>query len=496
MADMTFAFDNSYARLPDRFFARMKPTRTPEPRLVRLNHALARQLRLDPETLSTDEGVEVLAGNRVPADAAPLSMAYAGHQFGTWVPQLGDGRAILLGEVTDRDGVRRDVQLKGSGRTPFSRMGDGRAVLGPVLREYLVSEAVAALGIPTTRALAAVRTGEEVMRERPLPGAILTRVARSHVRVGTFQYFAAREDHEALRALAGYVIERHYPDAADAPKPCLALLNAVVAGQAELVAAWMLVGFVHGVMNTDNTSIAAETIDYGPCAFMDAYDPKTVFSSIDHQGRYAYGNQPRILHWNLACLAQALLPLLGADESSALDEAQEAVDAFPALFNAAWLSGMRRKLGLTGPRTGDEGLIDDLLRRMAENRADFTLTFRRLADVAAIDGGPEEDGPVRALFEDATAFDSWAGDWRRRLSAEAVSPAERRAMMRAASPAFIPRNHRVEEALRMAIDEDNLAPFDELMTVLSSPYEDQPEFAKYADAPPRDQPAYRTFCGT
>ncbi len=507
-AGLRFGFDNSFARLPeDRFFARMKPTPVPEPRLVRLNEPLARRLGLDPERLSGPRGVAVLAGNRLPDDAEPLSMAYAGHQFGAFVPQLGDGRAILLGEVIDRDGVRRDIQLKGSGRTPFSRMGDGRAVLGPVLREYLVSEAMAALGIPTTRALAAVTTGEEVMRERPLPGAILGRVARSHVRVGTFQFFAARRDEAALRTLADYVIGRHYPQAAESARPYRALLDAVVAGQAGLVARWMQVGFVHGVMNTDNTSIACETIDYGPCAFMDAHHPDTVFSSIDHQGRYAYANQPHIVHWNLGCLAQALLPLLGADQDAAVAEAQAAVDAFPAAFNKAWLAGMRQKLGLGQARPGDRALAEDLLSRMERNRADHTLTFRRLGEVADAGAGPEGDGAVRALFRDPGAFDDWAARWRRRLAeegdgggdgeggGEGGGAAARRAAMQAVNPAFIPRNHMVEEALGAA-NEGDLGPFDQLMSVLASPYEDQPEFARYAEPPAEGQEVYRTFCGT
>jgi uncharacterized protein YdiU (UPF0061 family) len=440
-----FAFDNSYACLPEHFFARLAPTRMPAPRLIRLNDPLARHLGLDPERLSTPEGVEILAGRRLPAGSAPLAMAYAGHQFGVWVPQLGDGRAILLGEVIDQDGVRRDIQLKGAGRTPFSRAGDGRAVLGPVLREYIVSEAMAALGVPTTRALAAVTTGEEVMRERRLPGAILVRIADSHVRVGTFQYFAARQDVEALRLLADYVIARHYPEATETEHPYRALLHAVIARQADLVARWMHIGFIHGVMNTDNTSIAGETIDYGPCAFMDAYHPDTVFSSIDHQGRYAYSNQPRIAHWNLVCFAQTLLPLLGSDEAEAVSGAQEAIDAFPGRYEAAWLAGMRRKLGLAEMRDGDRALAQDLLGRMAENGADFTLTFHRLSDAEG--PGAEADVAMRGLFKDPAAFDAWATRWRQRLAEEHLDTAGRRAAMRAANPAFIPRNHLVEEAI-------------------------------------------------
>ncbi|HEX8375821.1 MAG TPA: YdiU family protein, partial [Geminicoccaceae bacterium] len=432
-------FDNTYARLPGRFYARLDPAPVAAPRLVRLNADLAERLGLDPDGLAGPEGVEVLAGNRVPEGAEPMALAYAGHQFGNFVPRLGDGRAILLGEVVGRDGARRDIQLKGSGRTPFSRGGsDGRAALGPVLREYLVSEAMAALGVPTTRALAAVTTGEAVRRGTALPGAVLTRVAASHVRVGTFQYFAARGDAEAVRLLADHAIARHYPEAAAAEHPYRALLEAVVARQAELVARWLLVGFVHGVMNTDNTSVAGETIDYGPCAFMDAYDPATVFSSIDLGGRYAYGNQPRVARWNLARLAETLLPLLGEDEDSVLAAAREALAAFGPRFEAAHLGGLRRKLGLSTEGEGDAALARDLLERMAEDGADFTLTFRRLCGAAA---GPEGDAAVRALFADAGAYDAWAGRWRRRLAEEPGEPEARGAAMRAVNPAVIPRNH-------------------------------------------------------
>jgi uncharacterized protein YdiU (UPF0061 family) len=495
-AETTFAFDNSYAKLPNRFFARMKPTPTTAPRFVRLNLQLARHLGIDPVGLSTAEGIKILSGNSVPAGAAPLALAYAGHQFGVWVPQLGDGRAILLGEVIDRDGVRRDIQLKGAGRTPFSRMGDGRAALGPVLREYIVSEAMAALGIPTTRALAVVTTGEEVWRERALPGAILTRVAQSHVRVGTFEFFSARGDTDALTLLADYVIRRHYPAAADAANPYRALLDAVVARQAQLVARWMLVGFIHGVMNTDNCSIAGETIDYGPCAFMDTYHPDTVFSSIDHRGRYAYANQPRMALWNLARFAQTLLPLLGDDDAQALAEGQAAIDAFPGNYEAAWRDGMAHKLGLADMRAEDIELAQDLLACMAENGADFTLTFRGLCEVAAPECGTEDDATVRRLFDDPTAFDAWALRWRRRLAEEDRDSDQRRTAMRAVNPGFIPRNHLVEEAIRAAVDRKDFAPFEQLTTVLVTPYEDQPAFARYAEPPRSDQIVHQTFCGT
>jgi uncharacterized protein YdiU (UPF0061 family) len=488
-----FPFDNSYAQLPERFHARLDPTPVAAPQLVRLNTALAECLGLDPDALASPDGVAVLAGNRVPEGAVPIALAYAGHQFGHFVPQLGDGRAILLGEVVGRDGLRRDIQLKGSGPTPFSRRGDGRAALGPVLREYLVSEAMAALGVPTTRALAAVTTGEAVRRETALPGAVLTRVAASHLRVGSFQYFAAQGDAAAVRLLADYAIARHVPAAAAAAQPYRALLDEVIARQAELVARWLHIGFIHGVMNTDNTSISGETIDYGPCAFMDAYDPATVFSSIDHGGRYAYGNQPRIAQWNLARLAETLLPLLAEDQDQGVAVAQEALAAFGPRFQAAYLDGLRRKIGLATGREDDAALVQDLLQRMAANHADFTLTFRRLADAVA---GPDGDAAIRGLFADPGAYDAWAARWRQRLDDDPVEPAARRAAMRAVNPAFIPRNHLVEAALAAAVEKRDFAPFDELLEVVSRPYEDRPEFARYAEPPGPDQAVYQTFCGT
>ena len=488
-----FAFDNSYARLPERFYSRLAPVGVSSPRLVRLNEKLAAHLNLDLAALSSPEGVAVLAGNRIPERADPLAMAYAGHQFGMFVPQLGDGRAILLGEVVDRDGVRRDIQLKGSGRTPYSRSGDGRAALGPVLREYIVSEAMAALGIPTTQALAAVTTGETVWRDRPLPGAVLTRVAQSHVRIGTFQFFAARGDTEAIRHLADYVIGRHYPTAAGEENPYLALLNALIGRQADLVAGWALVGFIHGVMNTDNMSIAGETIDYGPCAFMDTYHPETVYSSIDHFGRYAYGNQPRIAQWNLTRFAETLLLLLAEDTNTAVEAAQTALDDFLPRFDQAFAAGLRLKLGLLRTEPGDALLAKDLLDRMAANSADFTLTFRRLCDAA---GNADRDEDVRRHFDDPSAFDEWAKQWRQRLSAEGGHPAERVAVMRRANPAFIPRNHLVEEAITAAQDHSDFGPFETLLCVLATPYEDQPGFTRYAEPPRPDQVVHQTFCGT
>jgi serine/tyrosine/threonine adenylyltransferase len=488
-----FPFQNTYAALPANFFARVAPTPVASPRLIKLNRPLAVHLGLDPDLLSSSEGAEILAGKTLPAGADPIAMAYAGHQFGQFVPQLGDGRAILLGEVIDRDGVRRDIQLKGSGPTPFSRRGDGRAALGPVLREYIVSEAMFALGIPTTRSLAAVVTGESVMRETALPGAVLTRVAASHVRVGTFQYFAARGDTEGVRRLADHVIARHYPQAANGERPYHALLEGVIARQAELVARWLLVGFIHGVMNTDNTSISGETIDYGPCAFMDHYDPAQVFSSIDEMGRYAYANQPRIALWNLTRLAECLLPLFSDDQERAIAEAQDILGAFIEKFATAYQAGLRNKIGLFATRDGDEALVQDLLDAMARNQADFTLTFRRLSE-AAFD--PALDTGVRALFAEPSAYDEWAARWRQRASEEPQSPAERQAAMRAVNPAFIPRNHRVEAVIEAALVRDDYAPFEELLAVLSKPFEDQPPLAAYAEPPQPDQRVLQTFCGT
>ncbi|MBK1657423.1 protein adenylyltransferase SelO [Paracraurococcus ruber] len=488
-----FPFDNTYARLPDRFHARLPPTPVAAPRLVRVNAALAAALGLDAEALAGEAGVAVLAGNAVPEGAEPLAQAYAGHQFGGFSPQLGDGRAILLGEIVAPDGKRRDIQLKGSGPTPYSRRGDGRAALGPVLREYIVSEAMHAMGIPTTRSLAAVTTGEPVYRETPLPGAVLTRVAASHLRVGTFQFFAARQDVEALRILADYAIARHYPALRDAPEPCRAFLGAVVEAQARLVAQWMLVGFIHGVMNTDNCTISGETIDYGPCAFMDAYDPATVFSSIDYQGRYAYANQPGIVHWNLTRLAETLLPLLAAESEPAIEIAKAELARFAPAFEGAWHAGLRRKLGLLEAGEGDLALAQDLLERMQASGADFTLTFRALAGAAE---GPAGDAAVQALFRDPAAWDGWAARWRARLAQDATAPATRAAAMRAASPAIIPRNHQVEAAIAAAVEREDLGPFEALLDALARPFEDRPGLERYALPPRAEERVLQTFCGT
>jgi len=485
-------FDNSYARLPDRFFERAAPSPVSAPRLIRINRPLAVELNIDPEWLESPAGIEMLAGNSFPDSAEPIAMAYAGHQFGGFVPQLGDGRALLVGEVIDAHGMRRDIQLKGSGPTRFSRNGDGRAAIGPVLREYIVSEAMAALGIPTTRTLAAVLTGDPVYRERRLPGAILARVAASHIRIGTFQFFAARGDVEGLRALSDHVIGRHFPELAERDEPYLALLETVIARQAELMARWMLVGFIHGVMNTDNMSISGETIDYGPCAFMDEYDPAAVFSSIDAQGRYAFANQPRIAVWNLTRLAETLLPLLHENEDEAIGKAEAALKTFQPLHEATLHGGFRRKLGLFTEEETDLALVGDLLARMARNRADFTLTFRGLADEIE---GQAGDGATRLLFSDPGAFDEWAEPWRQRLARE-PDRASRRQDMRSVNPRYIPRNHRIEAVIEAAVETEDFGPFEELLAVTGKPFDEQPDFARYALPPEQHERVLQTFCGT
>ena len=490
---MKFAFDNTYARLPDRFYARVSPARVREPRLVKVNRALAEVLGLDAEALASAEGAQVFSGNTLPEGADPIALAYAGHQFGNFVKQLGDGRAILLGEVVGKDGKRRDIQLKGAGRTPFSRGGDGRAALGPVLREYVVSEAMAALGVPTTRALAAVTTGERVVRDEMLPGAIVTRVAASHIRVGTFQFFAARDDREALATLASYALARHYPEAMGSGNDALALLDRVMAAQATLVARWLGVGFVHGVMNTDNTSISGETIDYGPCAFLDEYDPAKKFSSIDRGGRYAFANQPRIAQWNMARLAEALLPLLAEGEEAAVRLATERVQSFTALFEAANARVQRAKLGLVREEEDDSALAADLLERLAASSVDYTVFFRGLCAAAA---DPAADAQVAALFENPGAFHDWAEAWRRRLAREDLAPEARASAMRLVNPAFIPRNHRIEELIQAAVLRNDFAPFETLLRVLERPYEEQPEAAHLSEPPQLDERVRNTFCGT
>jgi uncharacterized protein YdiU (UPF0061 family) len=484
---------SSYASLPERFFARVQPTRVAAPHLIKLNQALAADLNIDLSGLDAPALANLFSGNDLPPGTVPIAMAYAGHQFGHFVPQLGDGRAILIGEMRDRTGVLRDIQLKGCGRTPYSRSGDGRAALGPVLREYLVSEAMHALGIPTTRTLAAVTTGESVQRETALPGAILTRVAASHVRVGTFEYFAARGDAAGTKILADYVIDRHYPLCAHDESPYLALLKQVVSRQAALIAGWMNVGFIHGVMNTDNMAVSGETIDFGPCAFMDTFDPATVFSSIDARGRYAYANQPNAALWNLARFAETLLPLIDVDTQRAIGIATEAIATFETLYNDSWLGGMRRKLGLSTSEQGDRQLAEDWLKAMHSNQADFTLSFRALCTAARDRQG---DGPLRAQFLNALDYDEWALRWRARMSREATTLESRTESMQAANPAYIPRNHRVEQVIVAAVERGDFAPFEEFSEVLAAPYVERAAFARYANPPQPQERVLQTFCGT
>jgi len=495
-----FRFDNSYARDLPGLYVPWKPAEVRAPALLFLNASLAEELGLDPEALRGDQGAAIFAGNTVPEGAEPLAQAYAGHQFGGFSPQLGDGRAVLLGEVVDRQGRRRDIAFKGSGRTPFSRGGDGKAAVGPMLREVLIGEAMHALGIPTTRALAVAGTGEPVVRDRVLPGAVLARVAASHLRVGTFQFFAARGEREKLRQLAEYAIARHDPDLAGTPGRYLALFARVAQRQAALVAQWMNVGFIHGVMNTDNMTISGETIDYGPCAFMEAYDPQAVFSSIDEHGRYAYGNQPLVARWNLARLAETLLPLVVEDEGEAAAEravadATAVIDAFPGMYQAGLLRGQREKLGLAaagGPDEADTALAADWLELLRAHGVDFTLGWRRLADAAAGD-----EAPLQALFPDPQALQQWLPRWRARSASESAPAQERAARMRRASPWIIPRNHRVEEALEAASDGGDLGPFERLLSALRDPFEERPDHAPYAQpAPAAVTACYRTFCGT
>ncbi len=487
---MRLGFQHTYGALPARFHTKVSPTPVPDPQLIVFNTRLAQDLGLDPNLIESAAGM--LSGNQLPEDAEPIAMAYAGHQFGVFVPRLGDGRAILLGELTGRDGVLRDVQLKGAGLTPFSRNGDGRAVVGPMLREYIVSEAMHALGVPTTRSLAVVATGERVYREQPSPGAVLTRVASSHVRVGTFQYFASRGDQEAVRELLAYVIARHYPAAGDADSPALAVLKEVSQRQVALVAQWMLLGFIHGVMNTDNMTISGETIDYGPCAFMDHYDPKTVFSSIDHNARYAYGNQAAIAQWNLARFAETLLPLLHPQTEQAVALATAVIEPCITQLDAHLLAGMRRKIGLASALDTDIELIRALLTAMQHSQADFTLTFRRLALVAE---APAERLHFRELFSATSDIDEWLQAWQERLARDPQTGAERAASMRAVNPAFIPRNHRVELALKEA-EGGHYGPSHTLLQVLSRPYDDQPAMQEFDRPPLPSERVLQTFCGT
>lgn len=486
---MLFPFDNSYARLPDAFFARIEPTPVSAPVMIRLNQEFATELGIDVDRLDSPEGLACLAGNQIAEGSDPLAMAYSGHQFGGFSPQLGDGRAILLGEVIGQDGVRRDIQLKGSGPTPFSRRGDGRSALGPVLREYIVSEAMAALGVPTTRALAAVASGDQVLRDGMVPGGVFTRVAQSHIRVGTFQWFAARQDPDNLRVLAYHVIDRHYPDAREHENPCRALLDSVIRRQAELIAHWMQFGFIHGVMNTDNMAISGETIDYGPCAFLDVYHPAKTFSSIDEQGRYAFSNQGPIAHWNLSRFAETLLPLLDGDPGKALAEAEAALDLYSDLHQSALHKRFTAKIGLAGDDPDDWSMVTNLLASMAEDEADFTLVFRHLSE--ALDSGIDQD--LTRLFKRPEAIVAWMLEWRARLPEAERSEAI--ALMRRTNPRVIPRNHRVEEVIKAANGGD-FEPFHRLNQVLHQPFTEVAEFAEFEAAPTPEEVVCATFCGT
>lgn len=475
---MTIPFDNSFSRLPHRFYDKQNPTPVKDPKLIALNDDLARTLGIDPSDLTVD----VLAGNSIPDGASPLAMAYAGHQFANFVPQLGDGRAVLLGEVIGEDANRYDLQLKGSGPTMFSRNGDGRSALGPVIREYLVSEAMFALGVPTTRALGAVTTGETVQRERGLPGAILLRVAKSHIRVGTFEFHYARNDRNALEALLEYTIDRHYPDLKDAENPALAFLAAVQKRQAALIAQWMQLGFIHGVMNTDNCAISGETIDFGPCAFMDDYHPGRVFSSIDQRGRYAWARQPQIANWNMSRLAHTLIPLIHDVPEEAAALAQGILDQFAEIFTPLYYGGFCKKLGIADIKTGDDDLINKLLNMMAETGADFTKTFRQLTRSL-------KDNVDLGSLTDHQDFSAWQTNWHARTSDESYG------LMQSHNPVFIPRNHRVEQAIQSA-EKGGFSMFNTLHNILSKPFEDQPEFAEYEHPPREEEKIVATFCGT
>lgn len=480
-----FKLDNSYAGLPEIFFTEQNPSHVPSPKLVALNYSLITSLGLDSKFLQSNEGLEIFAGNKIPEGSVPLAQAYAGHQFGHFT-MLGDGRAVLIGEHITPNGERVDIQLKGSGRTPYSRGGDGKAALGPMLREYIISEAMNAFGIPTTRSLAVVTTGEPIIRESYLPGAILTRVASSHIRVGTFQFASRFGNVHELKELADYTINRHFPNIDDKENKYLSLLQEVIKRQAELIAKWQLVGFIHGVMNTDNMAISGESIDYGPCAFMDVYDPATVFSSIDTQGRYAYGNQPNLAAWNLARLAETLIPLLHINQDEAVELAQDAVSNFAELYKSNWLSGMRSKLGIFNEEEQDESLIEDLLSMMNKYGADYTNTFSALT----LD---KKEGI--AMFS-TMEFNKWYELWQERLTRQPESKDSSRQLMQSSNPAIIPRNHRVEEALDAAVKKGDYSVMDRLLNALSNPYAYTKEQEYYSTLPEPSNRQYRTFCGT
>ena len=490
-------FDNTYIHLGDDFYVKTKPASVPNPQLIQFNVEFAEELGIADSVLATAEGVAYFAGNKILAGSEPLAMAYAGHQFGGFNPQLGDGRAVHLGEIVSPKGIRYDLQLKGSGRTYFSRGGDGKSALGPVLREYLVSEAMAKLGVPTTRALAAVTSGEEVARMQLVAGGILTRVATSFVRVGTFQYFYANKNEAAVKKLADYVIARNYPEIANDTNPYESFLKSVIDRQAALIAQWMQLGFIHGVMNTDNVSVVGETIDYGPCAFMDDFDHNRCYSSVDRNHRYAYANQPAIGQWNLVRLAESLLPLLGEgdnDPEGAVKIAQDALNAYIAIYQNYWLTGMRAKIGLEQVEEGDKALIDDLLDTMASSKADFTLTFYYLSQVDAVPS--DKDKNLQSLFENVDSLEPWLTKWRKRLAVETLNDVQRQAKMKAKNPAVIPRNHQIEAAIRAAEDHNDFSVFHALHKVLQSPYALAEGKESYSLPPEPEEVVLQTFCGT
>ncbi|MDW3094551.1 MAG: YdiU family protein [Gammaproteobacteria bacterium] len=488
---MLFNFDNTYAKQLEGFYSSCQSAVIPSPKLIKLNGDLAAQLNLNLDSSTLIEQLKIFSGNELPQESSPLAQVYAGHQFGGFSPQLGDGRALLLGEVLDKNGKRFDIQLKGSGRTPYSRGGDGKAGVGPVLREYILSEAMHALGIPTTRALAAVATGEMIMRERPIPGAVLTRVASSHIRIGTFQFFASRGEVDKVRQLADYTIARHYPEIMQSDNPYLKLLEKVCDSQALLVCKWMLIGFVHGVMNTDNMTVSGETIDYGPCAFIDSYNPEAVYSSIDKQGRYAFQNQPPIAQWNLARLAETLLPLINSDQEHGIELVTSVLNKFPEKYSEYWLDGMRSKLGLKNPQEGDMEIMNDLLAQLHENEVDYTNFFRELADVLL-----DNRKAVHKNFTDIMRFEQWLVRWKDRLSDESIIAEESVQLMNQVNPIYIPRNHKVEEAIEAAILNEDYSKFEMLLEVLSQPYFVQSGKNEYSQPAPKEFGIYKTFCGT
>lgn len=487
-----FAFDNSFASDLEGLYAESQPAQVPEPELVAFNSELAVELGVDPDASDSPEVLAALAGNHIPAGAEPIAMAYAGHQFGGYSASLGDGRAVLLGEVVDNAGRRRDIHLKGSGRTPYSRGGDGKATLGSMLREFLIAEAMHALDVPTTRALAVVSTGEHVMRQGPTPGAVLTRVAASHLRVGTFEYAARLSDPTILQRLADHAIDRHYPSAANADDRYLAFLDEVIEAQAALVAHWMLVGFIHGVMNTDNMAISGEGIDYGPCAFMERYDPATVFSSIDHAGRYAYANQPSIAQWNLSRLAETLIRLIDSDHEAAISAVTEKLDTFPTRYLHHWATGMAAKLGLTGQSEGDDELLDGFTQLLQAQRVDYTTSFRALAQHLR-----GEEAQLTSLFADSDSLNVWLTAWQSRLATQGIDDNTVADSMDQVNPIYIPRNHLVEQVLEASEQDGDLEPFRQLLEAVTSPFDERDGMKRFSEPAPDDfDRTYQTYCGT